>query len=93
MKFTLVVTLLLSAWAASAQRWEWLNPQPTGNSLNAVLAFSDSRCMAFGNLSTVLLTTDGGHHWRVSGAHPGSNLYDAAFLDSLHGWVSGGHYG
>jgi len=91
MKSALAVILLLAASAVSAQQWEWVNPLPTGNALDAVAAFSDSRCMVFGGQNTILLTTDGGQHWSVSGAHAGSSFYDASFTDSLHGWLAGGN--
>jgi len=85
-----VLLILVVASGAHAQQWNWLSPLPCGNSLNKVVAFSETHCLIFGDMSTVMLTTDGGQHWSLGPGGLGSNLVDAFFTDSLHGWVVGG---
>ncbi|PKL88687.1 MAG: hypothetical protein CVV23_09150 [Ignavibacteriae bacterium HGW-Ignavibacteriae-2] len=60
-KFTIFLFLFVCSWlSAQTPEWEWLNPLPTGVSLNAVYAPSENTVWAFGDVSALLTTKDGG---------------------------------
>jgi photosystem II stability/assembly factor-like uncharacterized protein len=45
--------------------WVWQNPLPQGNTLNSVSCGSASFCIAVGDHSTILTSSDGGLTWIV----------------------------
>jgi photosystem II stability/assembly factor-like uncharacterized protein len=61
-----------------AQEWQWSNPQPQGNMLWSVYFLNDNTGFAVGRMGTILKTTDGGTHWKVT------YLQNHALLLSIH---------
>src|ERR671912_103616 len=72
MRLRVLLPLALLAFASPAQAavgvghsgWQWGNPQPQGNTLNAV-DFAGGTGYAAGNFGTVLRTDDSGATWRA----------------------------
>ena len=62
----------LSASTAQVPGWRWLNPLPQGNALHDVSALGHDRAAVAGDHGTIMTTTDGGSHWRVSAEAGGS---------------------
>jgi hypothetical protein len=90
-----VTAILLGGSAASPAEaqpctpWQWVNPLPQGNHLNAV-TFGGGRWVAVGDLGTVL-TSDDGASWRLERAGTTTDLYAVTWGDD--GFVAVGDEG
>ncbi len=87
------VILLMGATFFSAplfgQAWQWQNPLPTGNPVNAV-DFVDSLNGWFASTAgTILHTSDGGNSWEIQ--NTGIDVWFLAvdFVDVQSGWAAG----
>ncbi|HMD13292.1 MAG TPA: hypothetical protein VKI62_01560, partial [Bacteroidota bacterium] len=67
MKWIIPCSLFLISFClvANAQQtpWQWVNPNPQGNPLNAVWAVNQDTAVAVGETGTVLRTSNGGLTW------------------------------
>src|SRR5210317_1586400 len=70
-------------------QWEWQNPLPQGNGLEAVQFVTADIGWAVGELSSVIKTIDGGLTWIVQKSGIG-NFKDIHFIDSTFGIIVGG---
>jgi len=90
MKRMFILFSLLFPLSLSAQDWQWQNPLPQGNSLDAVHVFDENTVIAVGVGGTVLRTTDGGTTWTSQAERPAGDLASVFFTDSDGGWAVGG---
>ncbi len=82
---------LSTAVEAQTSGWQWVNPLPQGNLLNAVWAVNNDTVIAVGALGTILRTTDAGSTWEVQPNAAGSTdeLFGVQFMSSTTGWAVG----
>ncbi len=69
--------------------WQWLDPQPQGNNLEAVVAFDALHAVTGGDNGALLTTSDGGASW--SGHDLGiasSHIAALSFVGALDGWAA-----
>jgi photosystem II stability/assembly factor-like uncharacterized protein len=70
-------------------QWEWQNPKPTGNGINAV-QFTDSLSgFAVGKCGDIINTSDGGGTWELYNIGTCIDLNDLFFINSDVGFVVG----
>src|SRR5690348_14310485 len=70
--------------------WEWQNPKPQGNSINAVRFTSDqSRGWAVGSDGVIMRTDNGGFEWEVQKSTANSTLYSIYVKDRSRAVISG----
>ena len=50
--------------------WQWLDPQPQGNNLEAVVALDAQHAVVGGDSGALLTTTDGGATWSFRDLRP-----------------------
>ncbi len=85
--------LLLFAANLPAQNssWQWANPLPQGNLLNAIWSVSPETSIAVGDVGTILRTTDGGLVWQVqqNAAGVDNQLFGVQFISPSVGWAVG----
>jgi hypothetical protein len=67
-------------------QWDWQNPVPQGNNLNAVKFLNSSFGWAVGDYGTILRTVDGGVQWEEQEYGRTDDMRDVFFVDPLHGW-------
>jgi len=86
-----LLTLPLSVVRTQQTSWQWVNPLPQGNLLNAVYTISAETAVAVGEVGTILRTTDGGVTWQVE--HSVAGIQDqflaVSFVSGSTGWVVG----
>ena len=70
--FTYILAATSPALAQLGEQWEWRNPLPQGNALNAI-ADGDGLFVAVGE-SGIALTSPDGESWEVSTAGDGDEL-------------------
>lgn len=63
---------------ATASRWHWLNPRPTGNGVGAVACAPGGACYGVGGNGTILMTNDRGRSWRALHSGTPIDLFDIA---------------
>ena len=90
------LTLALGAAISGARAQEipvieWLQPQPSGNQINAI-ATRGTRWVTVGDAGTATVSTDGGVTWKAYSTHSAAALRGVVFLDSLH-LLAGGETG
>lgn len=88
--FCLALALILIAAQGSAglwTGWEWLNPRPTGNDLQAV-AVSDALIVAVGHHGTILVSEDG-EDWEIVHGGWGLSLQDVIWTGEMFVAVGG----
>lgn len=98
--FTVIwCSLSVAGLAQINQNWKWLHPNPQGNRLNYIKAWSPTSWYAVGFAGTFMKTTNGGTSWSVyhnAGRKVGTSeqftsLYDAHFFNANTGIVVGGN--
>lgn len=64
---TVLTLLILNAFSKLEARsgWFWLQPQPTGNQMNAVKFINSMTGYTAGYLGNIMKTTDGGQSWQL----------------------------
>ncbi|MBI1806427.1 MAG: T9SS type A sorting domain-containing protein [Ignavibacteria bacterium] len=92
--FSLLVVLVLIAtsFAYSQQTsWQWVNPLPQGNILNAVWAVNQDTVVAVAEVGTVIRTSNGGKTWQVETNAGGvtDQLFATQFISGSVGWAVG----
>ena len=73
------------------RRWRPLDPDQLGftaDVLDAVSCGDVDHCVAVGQSSDALVTTDGGLHWQLSAQLPGSDLTSVSCPDATHCWAT-----
>ncbi len=87
--FLLAVSLI--PLRAQQTSWQWVNPLPQGNLLNAVYTISPETAVAVGEMGTILRTTDGGVTWQVEHSVAGieDQFLAVSFVSGTTGWVVG----
>jgi photosystem II stability/assembly factor-like uncharacterized protein len=83
--FLIVIFLTTSLHA----QWEWQNPLPQGNSLNAVHFIDENEGWAVGWYGTILHTTDAGISWEKININTTDYFNDLIFIGHDTGWVVG----
>ena len=84
-KIMLLLAITLSGLFAFAQ-WEWQNPLPQGNNLNAISTIEDE-VWAVGVNGTIIHSSDWGESWEFQNSNTVDNLADVCFVDLNHGWA------
>lgn len=84
----LILASLLMTFNSFAQ-WNWLNPKPQGNNLNAVFFVNGSTGYAAGHHGTIVKSTDSGDSWDVVFHRDFLELNDIYFSDVLTGFSVG----
>jgi photosystem II stability/assembly factor-like uncharacterized protein len=88
----LIISLLLLQFSTFAQEgWFWQNPLPTGNSLKAVNFVNENVGWAVGDFGTIVKTVNGGEDWVLQKCNLTNDFYGVYFIDSVNGFVVGGH--
>lgn len=87
-KFILISLVIASI--ANAQTWEWQNPLPQGNILQAVDFVDSQNGWASGWSGTVIHTSNGGATWTMQVSGTTNHLYGVDFTDASSGWAVGG---
>lgn len=95
MKWIIPFTLFFGIFClvANAQQtpWQWVNPNPQGNPLNAVWAVNQDTAVAVGATGTILRTSNSGLTWQVTSNIDGisDQFFGTQFLNGSLGWVIG----
>jgi photosystem II stability/assembly factor-like uncharacterized protein len=88
MKQLLLFLSLIYTTSVSAQ-WEWQNPLPQGNNLNAIHFVDTLEGWAAGDFGTVLHTTDRGLNWAILNIGTTEYFNDLTFIGKDTGWIVG----
>lgn len=81
----LLVCLPLLASASPSTRWQWLNPQPTGNHWVHVFSETPQRGIAVAENGEVAETADAGITWKMTGTgHPEMLISAASAWNGRH---------
>lgn len=99
--FLILLSFTGMLYSQTGSDWKWLHPQPQGNRLNYVQAFSGTTWYAIGYAGTFMKTTDAGATWffRHDVGKPfgtsgqSANALDAHFFDTNNGIVVGSNAG
>jgi len=89
MKYLFITLILFTIALLPQSNWQWINPLPTGNTLNKVVHLSANTAVAVGDAGTIIKTTNGGDDWYSVPGGTLENLNSVFFLDSLTGWICG----
>lgn len=89
MKNLLFIIAVLVCACAFAQDWEWLNPLPTGFTLNGIAFRTEQECWAVGMCGAMLRSTDSGQNWQSVPSATYKDLADIVFVQALNGWAIG----
>ena len=91
--FILAKIVLLTSTILQAQNssWQWANPLPQGNLLNAVASVNAETLITVGDVGTILRTTNAGLVWEVQQSAAGSDnqLFGVQFISPTTGWAVG----
>lgn len=68
--------------------WRWQTTQPTGQTLRAFHAFSDSSIIAVGSHGTAVKTTDAGRTWQMLPTGAQREGISVSFADANTGWAA-----
>jgi len=88
MKKLLLLFSIVFSLSAAAQ-WEWQNPLPQGNALNAIHFVDTLEGWAVGDFGTVLHTTDRGMNWEILNIGTTEYFNDLIFIGHDTGWIVG----
>ncbi|RPI13781.1 MAG: T9SS C-terminal target domain-containing protein [Ignavibacteriae bacterium] len=86
----LFLTTLLT-YSQQPDNWQWMNPKPQGNSLNALDFVSDNVGYAAGIFGSVLKTTDAGINWTKLPTNISKNFLSMSFPNENTGYIGGGN--
>ena len=86
-----IILLFSSNLSAQNSSWQWANPLPQGNLLNAIWSVSPETSVAVGDVGTILRTTDAGLVWQVEQNAAGidNQLFAVQFISPSIGWAVG----
>jgi len=88
--YVLIFILIQTSVYAQAFEWQWQNAKPNGNDLTDIRLLSPTKVIAFGNASSVLLSTNSGNDWQLSYADSmRSDIWNSFFLDINNGFICG----
>jgi len=79
--FLIILTLIFSQTANSQSSWYWLQPLPTGATLNSVDFIDRNTGYTCGKAGTITKTTNGGLNWVLLGQITNSELKGIECLD------------
>jgi len=79
--FLLTLTLILSNTAFPQSQWYWLQPLPTGATLNSVDFIDRNTGYTCGKAGTITKTTNGGLNWVLLGQITTADLNDIECID------------
>ena len=80
--------LALALMSAGDGGWQWLDPQPQGNDLQAVVDLGAQHAIAAGDNATLLGTSDGGATWAQQALGPSGGHFSALdFVDAQDGFA------
>jgi len=77
--------------ATNAQKWQYLNPKPTGNPIWTICYTDADTWYAAGSLGTMLKTIDGGVIWTTLNLDYGTDIGNVHFINANTGYASGGN--
>ncbi|MFT4876747.1 MAG: photosystem II stability/assembly factor-like uncharacterized protein, partial [Bacteroidia bacterium] len=86
----LLFTTLISI-EGLAQDWQWLNPTPNGNVLNAIKYFDSTTAFAIGENGTILKSTNEGFDWVTQESGTKADLMSIAVIDKDTVYICGEH--
>jgi photosystem II stability/assembly factor-like uncharacterized protein len=84
-----IVLMFLISVSICAQSWQWVNPLPQGNQLNAVSFINANTGVAGGSLGTIIKTTDGGTSWRIINTNTTKNIQELTVATLTTFYASG----
>jgi photosystem II stability/assembly factor-like uncharacterized protein len=86
-----IILVISNRLTAQNSSWQWVNPLPQGNLLNAVYSVNTDTAIAVGDVGTILRTIDGGSTWDVEQNAAGSDnqLFAVQFVSPSIGWAVG----
>src|SRR5262245_32873016 len=84
--------LLTNQSVAGQPGWQWSNPRPQGNDLNAVDFFDTKTGFAVGNFGAIVRTLDGGVNWELQKSGTTDFLFGVA-ANGVRGAVAVGANG
>lgn len=85
----MALVLSIKGYSQQPDNWQWLNPKPQGNTLNAMDFVNDNTGYTVGNYGTALKTTDNGVSWNNLNAGVSVQLYSVDFADLNTGYIGG----
>lgn len=90
-KVLLIAVCLTTLTGTLAGQWNWQNPLPQGNTLNALHLFNSITLITVGDAETIMSTSDGGAHWDIKHHVVDSyhQLRSICFVNSTTGWIVG----
>ncbi|MCL4548189.1 MAG: YCF48-related protein [Bacteroidetes bacterium] len=83
-----IVLLISVSFSHSQNRWQFVNPQPTGFNLYKIEKDSSGKMWAFGEYGTIIQSKDEGNSWDVVPINYHNDFYDAAIIDN-NMWIVG----
>lgn len=86
--FLIPVTYFLLPIGMNAQ-WEWVNPLPSGNSLNDIAFVNNRTGLVVGNFGTIFHTIDKGENWEPTKTNFTTDLKRICVIDSANIWICG----
>ena len=87
-RYTLAILLFATSLTCSQNRWQFVNPQPTGFNLYKVEKDSSGKMWAFGEYGTILKSNDEGNTWDTVPINYHNDFYDAAIIEN-NIWIVG----
>jgi len=81
-KFYAFISLIFAITTLNAQDWKWLNPFPTGNTLNSTMFSSANTGFAVGDCGVIIKTDDAGNTWKITNQNDVTNGFQT--LNSVH---------
>jgi photosystem II stability/assembly factor-like uncharacterized protein len=92
-RITLLIALLgLTAMPALADLgdWQWVNPSPSGHTLNDVVILDGGTAVAVGEAGAVVRSVDGGLTWSLTYVPEAvGSLWSVGFSSATHGFAGG----
>ncbi len=85
----MALVLNMKLYSQQPDNWQWLNPKPQGNTLNAMDFVNDNTGYSVGNYGTVLKTTDNGVSWNNLNSGVSVQLLSVDFPDLNTGYIGG----
>ena len=83
-----IVPVSAPAWSSTGDgTWTWVNPAPTGATLNQLHFVDANTGWVVGSWGTILKTTDAGVTWTSQDSGVFNNIKDVDFVDANTGWA------